>query len=291
MKNALIGAATLAVVLVLGVSAQADMTFIDDFNRSDSTSVGNGWSEGLNDDFTGLIVQNSKLSGSGLIHRSLDFAYPVRIRATLRPGGCGDAPANYSAIFTINSDATDPFQGYGVLIDRGGRGDDVPRVCRLNNGDADNCQEGFTDATRQWSGELEINLVIFENGVMNVDVARTNGVSGFGFAVTAIPRTGNRLQVGILNACPGDPSTIDDLVVEGEAHRTPTATPLDDRPSQTRTRTASGGSATATPQGIPGTGGGGGGGCSVVLAATNTQSVFLLLLPLAMILHRKYLLK
>ncbi len=316
MKNLSIGVATLAMVLVMGTVAQA-ATVHDEFNRPNSATVGNGWQEGNQfGDLDGLEIWGNHLAaitGSGLIHRSVSLEYPVRIRARLHPGGCwngGSEVGNHIfSTFMIKSGGENFFDGFGIEVFRGDSSDLSPQVCRVKGGVTDVC----TSPSNTWIthndvelDDVQLDAKIYDDGEITGSISSSSSRIDFQFDPTSMVATGGKLQVSIITACPGRPSAMNDLIVDGAqdvgSTRTPTSTPASSTslttptptmtpngsgiPTHTRT---SGGGCTSNCGGGIGHPSGGGGGCSVsdAVAVDRRVPLFLVLLPVAFLVRRR----
>lgn len=90
--------------------ASAD-TFFDDFNRPNSSSVGNGWTNTSGNVGGNLAIINNQLSaiapggGSAGIYRPFSFTSPVTVSAQIfEEGGFGGLLRRYTSFFSLAND-------------------------------------------------------------------------------------------------------------------------------------------------------------------------------------------
>jgi pimeloyl-ACP methyl ester carboxylesterase len=103
------------------------LTFTDDFNRPDSPTVGNGWSDTAGNIGGNLEILNNELTctapigqpGAG-IFRPFRFTPPVTVTATVKEmNGFGGLLRRYSAEFwVLNTGVGVESDGYGVVFSR-----------------------------------------------------------------------------------------------------------------------------------------------------------------------------
>ncbi len=207
----------LGIYLLFAAAAQADtVLFADNFNRLDSSSVGNGW---LNDDIGGgtLSIQNNELANaSGLfsaIRRTVQFSGPVTVSADLFEGnGFGGLPRKYGMNFYIKSD--DAANGYGVGFARS----DInypSEVSLIDNG----VTLARIHPSFEYGPEIHVTFTIFSDGSITGNVSQPGNSFNFSFPPRSVVSTGSNFTVYM---GPHDNQasaqlipSIDDLVITG----------------------------------------------------------------------------
>jgi hypothetical protein len=117
--------ATAGVALLLLVGRAPAETFFDDFNRPDSATVGNGWSNALGSFPSNLAVRNNELAGTAHgqagIYRPFEFSTPITISATLQDSYGNNGPHRYNSSFSLANNG-DMWRGYGLHFGRSDSG-------------------------------------------------------------------------------------------------------------------------------------------------------------------------
>lgn len=246
----------------------AALTFSDDFNRPDSSAVGNGWLQ-LN---SLIFIQGNRLAGAGIATHELSFDFPVRIRARLNEGGCGtDDTSSHHFDHQINI-LTDQYGGggYGLYLYRPGESIATSRVFLMDGGVA-------IDQRYVWPeflNTVDVDFSIFSDGRVEGVFKTQDLETPFLFPAREIHRSGNFVAIRLYGSCPGAYLSLDDVVVQAVPLETATPTPTKQAswtpaseptptktaintptPTETRTMTPSH-TATATKTATPTPGGG-----------------------------------
>jgi hypothetical protein len=113
----------LALCAVASVPALSQaLTFTDDFNRSDSATVGNGWSDTAGNVGGNLEIINNELTcpsaAAAGIFRPFPFTAPITTTARVKEqNGFGTLLRRYVTSFLVHSNGT-LNHGYGVVVVR-----------------------------------------------------------------------------------------------------------------------------------------------------------------------------
>lgn len=191
----------------------------DDFNRADSSVIGNGWTTSA-----GSVVGNPKIVSNRLandalgdspsgIFQPLAFTTPLQVQATLTPtDGDASVPAGSRFIHTffVKSDGS-VTGGYGVTFYRA---DSVfnNSAVRLvdNNAIIDTIASPF-----QFLSTLAVNFVVELDGSVHGSATEGSNVFNFNFGPHAMVSSGSNFEA-LLGGRGGSTSpsqTIDNLVV------------------------------------------------------------------------------
>lgn len=192
-------------VLVMGITMSASTAFAatvfsDDFNRPDSPTVGNGWTDATGAG-TALSILNNRLTNATqqftAVNTPLSESGPITFSADVSgANGFGGLPFRYGTVFYTKSDGTLD-NGYGVSLGRADANFPSHVVLQQNGiiiGDLLSSFQ-FTDVTHI---EATINPDGSVEGVVT-DPNNSNNVFNFSFPPRAVSNSGGFFQVELNN--------------------------------------------------------------------------------------------
>ena len=203
------------------VQAQAVVLFSDDFNRADSSVVGNGWSDMSTNSPSDLLIKNSTLTtqsvgGQAGIYRAFAFDRNLTLSATLTEASAfGGLPDGFEAdLGVLNNGNADT--GYRVSVTHSDSGINDSSV-RLFDGAVfvDRIYSAF-----QFTDKLEISITFAMDGVVSGIVSQ--GIQDFTFAFGARSILSNGNNIGIHTSLPNANASsfvypqIDDFVLSAD---------------------------------------------------------------------------
>jgi hypothetical protein len=164
-------------------SASADTIFQDDFNRPDSSSVGNGWLDTSGNVNGNLGITNNAVSpsvagGEAGIYRSFSGSAALTATATLgQENGFGGLLRRYGAMLTFFNDGIIE-HGYGLEFSRGDQNFSDSRVTLLDGG----TEHNVLSSSFQYGPKIDVSFTMLPDGTINGSVANTGGGSHFEFS-------------------------------------------------------------------------------------------------------------
>lgn len=169
-------------------AATAVVSFSDNFDRPDSSAVGNGWitSKGSKTDLQ--IKNNEVTGGSGGMYRPQPFNGPVTVSATLKEkNGYGGLLRQYGAALSILSDGDlGRGHGYGVLFSRSDQNYNNSTVALI-----DGLQEIIRiDSSVQYGPQIRVRVVFSLDGSVAGTVGDGANTFNFSFGPRTIQSTG-----------------------------------------------------------------------------------------------------
>jgi hypothetical protein len=198
--------------------------FSDDFNRADSVTVGNGWTD-LNGN---MEIRNNALTCSavgvpgGGVYRPFAFSGPITISATLtETSGFGGVLRRYNCILGILSDGQSA--GYGIRFSRGDANYSDSKV-RLYDGPT---EIGRIDTPFQFGPAINVSALINLDGSVTGTISQPGDTFDFAFGPHAIQSIGGNFSYQTIFPDPRSNTfvypSMDDLSI---ASGKPTATKL-----------------------------------------------------------------
>ena len=185
-----------SLILALGVGSVNAQTFLDDFNRPDSMTVGNGWLDSPSNVGGNLSIQAGQLTtigNSAGIYRPFPFDRPVTVAATIaETSGYGGLPRAYRALVGIRSDGT-PSSGYRLEFSRS----DINynnSVIRLLDGDTEVAQIA---PNIQFGASIDLSITLGTNGCIIGTVTQNGQSERFSFPPHAIQSMGDNALVAL----------------------------------------------------------------------------------------------
>lgn len=189
------------------VNAAEYVVFSDDFNRADSSTVGNGWLNTPNAINGTMLLNNNEVTLPTTnftvpmgMYRPFPFNAPVRIQVTLREGsGHISVPEGqrYDPLITILNEGTTT-SGYGIAIAQTDSAILNPSVYLFDNGYLAN---GDGSPVRILSPiiygtELAVDFTIYQDGsiVGSITDTDTGGVFNFNFPPRQILSNGSNFM-------------------------------------------------------------------------------------------------
>jgi hypothetical protein len=174
---------------------QAGQAFGDNFNRSDSNSVDNGWIDTTGNTGQNLGIVNGTLSGlspSGEagINRPWTFSEPLTFSGTLTyMTGYASTPFRYGAFFALNNDGS-LGSGYGLRFTRGDANYNDSAVAAFDGSTI----TGMAPCDFQFTSAIIVNFTISSDGSINGSVSDGTDVPfSFGFGSHPIQSVGNHV--------------------------------------------------------------------------------------------------
>ena len=170
-------------------------SFTDDFNRADSSVVGNGWS-----DLSGNIGGNLGIVSNELtfaptqtpnaqagIYRPFTFSAPLTITATLREmnGYYGNLLGRYGSTFRVLNDGS-LGDGYGILVYRGDNNYDDSAVVVEDGTNA----IATLLSTFQYGPEINVSVTFNPDGSLAGNVSQPGETFDFSFGPHAVEDSG-----------------------------------------------------------------------------------------------------
>lgn len=218
--SSLLSVVTVVAVFLYPTLSQA-LTFTDDFNRPDSTTVGNGWSNpGGN-----LEILNNELTcrtgtgddGAGIL-RPFAFTAPLTVTAKIKEmNGFGSLLRRYVAGFWVRNNGA-LRQGYGVTVIRSDQNFNNSAVI-LNEG---NTQVSILPSSFQYGPELRVSITFNPDGSVTGTVsepAPSTNTFSFSFPPRQIQSVGDNFSISTSCANPG--ATVfprfDDVMISDQA--------------------------------------------------------------------------
>ncbi len=168
--------------------------FVDDFNRPDSSRVGNGWLDTLGNTGGNLVIHSNEVSapapnGTSGIYRPFSFATPVTISATLKEeNGYGGLLRRYTSNLSIANDGT-LLHGYGLNFSRGDQ--NYPSAIYLFDGST---TVGSVTPSFQFGPAINTSFTILPDGSVVGSVSEGTDVFNFSFGPHAILSTGSNFS-------------------------------------------------------------------------------------------------
>lgn len=198
----LLSALSLSAMLCAG-NASATVMFSDDFNRPDSSSVGNGWLDSLNnqgDPFSivGGVVTASNSAGRSGIYRDFEVTNYVTISATLHHGsGYITTPAGGRFQHRITAFGDDNYDtGYGIHIERS---DSWVNNSSIQVWDGNTLVDSISPGFQFWD-TVALSFTIFTDGVIQGAVTQGSNVFNFSFGAYAFNNVGNQVTLSADNS-------------------------------------------------------------------------------------------
>ena len=169
--------------------------FQDDFNRPDSTTVGNGWIDvpGYHSIIAGgrLSTDQSPSLGGAAIYRPFSFGAPVSISATLaESSGFGGLLETYNADISILSDGT-VRSGYTVVF---GRSDQNFNNSGIGLFDGPNVVALF-NPTIQFGHQIDVQLNFGVDGSVLGSIGQNGLSETFSFGPHAVQSLGGNVLI------------------------------------------------------------------------------------------------
>jgi len=161
----------------LGCTSTYAQSFSDDFNRLDSTAVGNGWIASPNDSPGSLVVQSGALAnphplGAGTVYRPFDFSSDGRIRLTFTETNGFNGPHRFENAISLFSDGIQDGVGLHVFFTRSDQGFENSQVDVRINGTIIETQF----STFQYGSRIDVDFAYTLSGQVY------GSVTGAGFA-------------------------------------------------------------------------------------------------------------
>lgn len=185
------GCNLVAIMTISSLAATATaQVFFDDFNRPDSSAVGNGWTPLAGGSTTGLGIRSNHVSpvipnGKGGIYRPFDFSVPVTVSATIsEQNGFGGVPRRYDQTISIRNDGIID-HGYGIAFLRG----DVNYNSTIRLFDGASYFQDITPSF-QFGPEINTSIKFSPDGSVSGRVWQGNENFTFTFPARAIQSTG-----------------------------------------------------------------------------------------------------
>jgi hypothetical protein len=174
------------------------LTFTDDFNRPDSPTVGNGWSDTAGNISSNLEIRNNELTcpgtGGAGIFRPFPFTAPTTVTAKVKEmNGFGSLLRRYvTGVWILNDGVRD--NGYGVVFLRSDQ-DFANSQVRLYDATTNVANE---DSTFQYGPEINISITFSLDGNVTGTVsepAPSTNTFSFSFGPRTIQSTGGNFSV------------------------------------------------------------------------------------------------
>ena len=206
------------------------VSFVDDFNRPDSSTAGNGWSSvsGSLDGFVNgnmgivgntLYILDSGTSGYGNIYRPFDFSDGVRVRADLTAGLNG----RYKEMFTFFNDGTfviHGLHGIEIFLSRSNNSINNSVVAAFVNG----TQVGSISSPFQFGQAIAIDFSYMTDGTITGTVTGDGNTFDFNFSTGTAPGGSNFMYSS--NYIAGGQQGLDNLQLDPlTTSASPTSTP------------------------------------------------------------------
>jgi len=195
------------VLSLLSASARAD-SFFDDFNRPNSATVGNGWSD-LSGNLNGnLIILDNELrvpsaAGYAGIARPFDLGGPVQISVNFKESsGFGGLLRRYNHAVAVRNDQS-LGTGYGIRLGRSDANFNNSQV-QLFDGNLDNSTPlAILPANFQFGASLRLEATFQTDGRVTGSVFDTNNRFDFNFGPRSVQSAGSNVAVGLEFPNPG----------------------------------------------------------------------------------------
>jgi hypothetical protein len=182
--------------IILTQATRGDaQSFSDDFNRPDSSTVGNGWANTTGNVNGNLAISNNELTcsvpdGNAGIYRPFSFAAPVTVTALVKEmNGFGGLLRRYDSTVRILSDGVYG-NGYGVQF---GRGD---------QNFSDSSVSVFDGPTKiatllssfQYGPAINVSVTFFADGSVTGTVSQATDTFDFSFGTHTIQSSGGNFS-------------------------------------------------------------------------------------------------
>ena len=188
----------IVVTLLCAVRSACAQSFSDDFNRPDSSTVGNGWLNASNNTGGNMTITSQKVgvpinSGFGTIYRPFAVTSDVRVQGTLIQGHGFNAfyPQHYTHFILFRSDGLN-VRGCGIWLYRSDNAANNSRVSRVDtSGPTGGATEvDGVNSSFQFANSVELDATFYPDG--SIQGTLRDGVSQFAFTFPprAITATG-----------------------------------------------------------------------------------------------------
>ena len=200
------------------------ISFIDDFNRGDSTTIGNGWTKS----FGSVSIAGNRLMAinSAGVYRGLPLDFPAHLQAQLV--GCGANQDGFNHLITVRSTSSSSYGGYGIqLFQNPGNGAGT-RLFRYDSGQQiDSVGVG---AAQPMGGPVQLDFTIYPDGSIAGSASGTNRSANFSFGARVIESNGTNVFVRLDSQCdsPANTEGLDRISIDAAAPPstpTPTSSP------------------------------------------------------------------
>lgn len=190
-----VGSAVLCTCILGGNTCNAQ-AFSDDFNRPDSSVVGNGWSNTAGNYDGNLSIQNDQLISDGQIgtagiYRPYSFVAPVTISASLF--GTDDSLVSgdrYSDTLTLDNNGNID-SGYGISVGRTGSDWNNSSVSLMDGTDLITT----LPSTFQFGPQVNVTATFSPDGSINGNVNDGSNIFNFSFGPRTILSTGTNTSI------------------------------------------------------------------------------------------------
>ena len=190
-------------------------TFSDNFNRADSSSVGNGWINCVGNVGGNLVIANNELTcpnvdGNAGLYRPLSLTSPARVTATLKEmNGFGSLQRRYTwALAFMNNGSLN--QGYILSFSRADQNYSDSKGSLYDSATL----VGAINSTFQYGAQIQVDFTVHPDGSVNGTVNGDGNTFPFSFPPRAIQSTGSNFAIwDSLIAQPLKPR-LDDLTIQ-----------------------------------------------------------------------------
>lgn len=192
------------------------LTFTDDFNRPNSATVGNGWSNTTGNIGGNLAIKNNELTcpstGGAGIFRPFPFTAPITTTARVKEqNGFGTLLRRYVTSFLVRNNGT-LNQGYGVVVVRSDQNFNNSQVILVE----DNTQLASIPSTFQYGPEIHVSVTFNLDGSVTGTVSApppSTATFSFSFPPHQIQSVGDNFSIAV--ECSSGPvnQRIDDVAI------------------------------------------------------------------------------
>ena len=170
--------------------------FSDDFNRPDSSDVGNGWFNTSGNSGGNLAIKNGAVTctafaGGEGIYRPWPFTGPATVSAAVTDMNGFYSLLRFDNFFTILNDGT-LFGGYGIEIARGDQNYSDSRVNLTDHGTV----IATAYSTFQYGPQINVSVTFTPDGSVLGSISDASDVFNFSFGPRTIQSTGNNFSWG-----------------------------------------------------------------------------------------------
>ena len=212
-----------AAVVCAAQYARAD-TFTDDFNRSDSSIVGNGWLNSPGNVGGNMLITGNKVgvptnSGAGTLYRPFNStSFPIHVQTKLYQGhGFAGVTSRFNHFIQIRNDGG-YLRGYGLNVVRSDINSSNSQVIRVDTSGASGgaAQVDFQNSTFQFSANLDLDATYYADGSIIGTLKDAVNTFAFTFPAHAIVASGSYFALS--SEYTGDTlnTRFDDVILNGQ---------------------------------------------------------------------------